>query len=69
MNLKEKIASTVDRIAPELIKLSHDVHDNPELGMQEFKACAWQVELLRKHGFTVEEKFCGIETAYKAYKG
>ncbi|MBP3751378.1 MAG: M20 family metallopeptidase [Pyramidobacter sp.] len=69
MNLKEKIASTVDRIAPELIKLSHDVHDNPELGMQEFKACAWQVELLRKHGFTVEEKFCGIETAYKAWKG
>ena len=69
MNLKEKIAATVERIAPELIRLSHDVHDNPELGLEEFKACAWQVELLKKHGFTVEEKFCGIETAYKAYKG
>ena len=69
MNLKEKIIAAADCIAPELIKLSHDVHDNPELGMEEFKACAWQVELLKKHGFTVEEKFCGIETAYKAYKG
>ena len=36
MNLKEKIAATVERIAPELIRLSHDVHDNPELGMEEF---------------------------------
>ena len=67
MNLKEKIAATVERIAPELIRLSHDVHDNPELGLEEFKACAWQVELLQKYGFTVETGCCAnLPTSYRA---
>lgn len=69
MNVKENIKQIVDRIAPELIKLAHDIHDTPELGMQEFKAAAWQKELLQRHGFAVEQPFCGMETAFKAVKG
>lgn len=57
-------------IAEELKKLSLFIHDNPELGLQEYKACEAQTEILEKHGFHVEKNFCGIETAYKAvYKG
>ena len=67
--LKENIISTVDRIAPELIALSHRVHENPELGMKEYKAAAWQSELLKKYGFEVTMPFCGMDTAYKAVKG
>lgn len=69
MDLKEKIIAVVYGAAPELIRLSHDIHGNPELGLQEFKASAWQAELLRKYGFTVEQPFCGMETAFKAVKG
>ena len=54
----------------ELRKLSLDIHNNPELGKEEFKACKWQTELLEKYGFTIERNFCGMETAYHAvFKG
>ncbi|MBR5739908.1 MAG: amidohydrolase, partial [Firmicutes bacterium] len=72
--MEEKVVKRIDEIVaglePELKKLAFDLHDNPELGNQEFKALKWQSELLRKYGFEVEEGFCGIPTAYKAiYKG
>lgn len=70
MTNKEKVSKIVDALAPELRKLALDIHDNPELGLQEYKACAWQKELLGRYGFEIEENFCDIETSYKAvYKG
>lgn len=70
MTNKERVSKIVDRLAPELRKLALDIHDNPELGLQEYKACAWQKELLGRYGFAIEENFCHIETSYKAvYKG
>ena len=67
---KTLIEETAKELAPELKKLALDIHDNPELGHQEFKACGWQAELLRKYGFEVEVGFEGIPTAYKAvYRG
>ena len=70
MTNKERVSKIVDRLAPELRKLALDIHDNPELGLQEYKACAWQKELLGRYGFAIEENFCDIETSYKAvYKG
>ncbi len=69
MDLKQKICDAVDRLAPELIELSRKIHDNPELGLQEHRAAAWQKELLEKHGFTFESPFCGMDTAYRAVRG
>lgn len=70
MTNKERVSKIVDRLAPELRKLALDIHDNPELGLQEYKVCAWQKELLGRYGFAIEENFCDIETSYKAvYKG
>lgn len=70
MTNKERVSKIVDRLAPELRKLALDIHDNPELGLQEYKACAWQKELLGRYGLAIEENFCDIETSYKAvYKG
>lgn len=70
MTNKERVSKIVDRLAPELRKLALNIHDNPELGLQEYKACAWQKELLGRYGFAIEENFCDIETSYKAvYKG
>ncbi|MGN1413505.1 MAG: M20 family metallopeptidase [Anaerovoracaceae bacterium] len=69
-DLRKLIEETAEALAPELKKLALDIHDNPELGHQEFKACGWQADLLRKYGFEVEVGFEGIPTAYKAvYRG
>lgn len=53
-------------LEPELRELSMQIHANPELGLEEHKACKWQIGLLEKYGFTVEQPYCGMETAYRA---
>lgn len=64
------IHQEVMNIADEVKELCLFIHDNPELGLEELKACNAQIEILQKYGFTVETNFCGFETAYKAvYKG
>lgn len=60
------IEGIVREYESELRKLSKDIHDHPELGKEEFKACRWQIALLEKYGFTIEEQYCNIETAYHA---
>lgn len=66
----QDIHREVMNIAEEIKKMSLFIYDNPELGLQEHKACKAQVEILEKHGFDTEKNFCGLETAYKAvYKG
>jgi amidohydrolase len=50
----------------ELIKLSECIFNNPELGGEEFKACAAHVDILKKYNFSVEEEYLGMKTAFKA---
>ena len=65
-----EVKAVVEPMKPELKDLSIKIHDNPELGLQEYKACEWQIEILHKYGFIVTENFCDIPTAYKAvYSG
>ena len=69
LNMKEiqnRAEKKVEMLAPELKELSLKIHENPELGKEEFKACRWQVELLKKYGFDAQDNFCGIPTAYHA---
>lgn len=63
---KDHISATADTLREELLALSHAIHANPELGMEEHRAARWQKELLEKYGFTVEIPFCGMETAFRA---
>jgi len=64
--LKDKIVSAVDRLADDLERLSHRIHDSPELGYQEVKAAGWLVEFLASQGFKVERGVAGVETAFRA---
>lgn len=66
--MKERILKRADELKDELLRLSHDIHANPETSFEEFRAAAWQKELLEKHGFEVEAPFCGMETAFRAVK-
>ncbi len=64
--MQHKIDEIVEGLSQELRDLTLAIHGNPELGLEEFEACALQVQLLKKYGFIIEEKYCGMDTAYKA---
>lgn len=64
--MQRRIDEIVEGLSQELRDLTLAIHGNPELGLEEFAACALQVQMLKKYGFTIEEKYCGMDTAYKA---
>lgn len=64
--MKEKIITIINNLENELIELSNRIYQNPELGNQEYESCKLHTELLKKHGFNIENKYLGIETAFKA---
>jgi amidohydrolase len=53
----------------ELLDLSHRIHAEPELGMEEFKACGWLSDSLEGAGFEVERGYRGLDTAFAARSG
>ncbi len=66
---EKTIRDLIKADAPALRELALRIHRNPELGMEEKKACAWQVAMLKKWGFSVQSPFAGIGTAFKAVAG
>jgi amidohydrolase len=59
----------IEQARQRLLELSHRIHAEPELGMQEEKACAWLSDELRGAGFTVERGVGGLGTAFSARSG
>lgn len=51
---KLKIIETIDKMQNELLTLSHQIHDHPELGFQEHQAVGFIRTFLEDHGFEVE---------------
>jgi len=64
--MKNKVMELINNLTPELNELSLEIYNNPELGYEEFKACKLHTDILRKHGFTVQDNFSGVETGFKA---
>lgn len=65
---QETIIQAIDAAKEEILKVSHQIHAKPELGYEEFFASGLLADTLAKHGFEVERKFVGIETAFCAQK-
>jgi amidohydrolase len=63
---KTKIAEAVESLGDELEKLSHRIHEHPELCYQEEKAHAWLTEFLETRGARVERAVGGVSTAFRA---
>ncbi len=66
---QEKIVSSIEAASQQVLDVSRQVHDHPELGNQEFFASGLLVQTLKSHGFEVETGFAGLETAFCARKG
>jgi amidohydrolase len=65
-NLKVKVGDYVDAIADQLIEVSRDIHEHPELRFEEFRASKLLAERLREAGFNTELGVAGLETAIRA---
>jgi amidohydrolase len=69
VKLKAAIVKEIDSMAPQLGVLSRKIHDNPEIAMQEHRACAWLTAFLKENGFNVTKGVAGMPTAFKAVYG
>ncbi|KAF9339832.1 hypothetical protein BGZ91_004565 [Linnemannia elongata] len=64
------IDEAIEAASVELRSLSLKIHENPELGLKEFKAHAWLTEYLSSKGFTVGKSAAPeLETAFIAQFG
>ena len=50
----------------DVLSVSHTIHRDPELGLQEHRACELLVSTLRESGFEVETPVAGLDTAFVA---
>jgi len=69
MSTTASVTTAIEAARDELVTLSHYIHDNPELGYEEFlsaEACAGALE---RNGFVVERGIAGLTTAFRATKG
>jgi len=67
--LKLKVKDSVELQRQQLIQLSLNIHDNPELGFEEKKASAWLTSYLEEGGFHVERGIADLATAFRATYG
>ena len=68
MNGRKRYVRETERLRPQLIQLSHSIHDEPEIGFQEFKSAAKICDFLEKQGFETERGYCDLPTSFKAVK-
>lgn len=66
---KERARAAVRGIADDLVRISNEIHDHPELAFQERHAIAQLVPFLRANGFDVECPAYDIETAFRGEWG
>lgn len=68
-NLKTRSCQEVDRLASQLIDVSHRIHALPELAFDERQAASLLASTARKYGLEVVEGAFGLETAFSAEFG
>lgn len=66
--IKNNILDTIENNKEVYINISHKIHDNPEIGNEEYFACETLSNLLRENGFEVETNIAGHKTGFVAKK-
>ncbi|MCV7227034.1 M20 family metallopeptidase [Mycolicibacterium komossense] len=67
--LEDAIRTAGDRAVDEILALSHDLHAHPEIAWEEVRSCARVASDLADAGFTVQENFTDLPTAFLARRG
>lgn len=66
--LKTIVVEEIERSKNKYVEASHNIHDNPEVGNQEYFAQEVLTEILREEGFEIEKGVAGHPTALIARK-
>src|ERR1700761_3305569 len=67
--LKKDVASPIDAMRDELLSLSHAIHAEPELALEEFKAAERLTGAVERHGIAAQREAFGLKTAYASEFG
>jgi amidohydrolase len=68
-SLRKDVVSAVDSLHGELLDLSHAIHAEPELALEEFKSSERLAKSVSAHGIPVAREAFGLPTAYAAEFG
>ncbi len=66
---EDVVRSACDDTAERILALSHDLHAHPEIAWEEVRSCARVAGELADAGFTVEDNFTDLPTAFAARRG
>jgi len=69
MEYKERSSKRIEKYREKITNINQKIHEDPELGHQEYKASKILVDELENHDFNVEYGVAGMETAFIARKG
>lgn len=61
-----EIKKQVSNLGPDLVELSHNIYNNPELRFEEFQAASLLERFFVKKGFETKSGICGMQTAFRA---
>jgi amidohydrolase len=67
--LKRDVSAAVDAMRDELLALSHDIHGEPELALEEFKSAEKLCVAVERHDLKVQRAAFGLETGYASEFG
>ena len=68
VNIKETVLNNIDENKELYLTTSHQIHEKPEIGNEEFFASSLLTKILEEAGFEVEKAVAGHETAFTARK-
>ena len=68
-SLKKDVGAAIDAMSAELLGLSHAIHGEPELALEEFKAAKRLSDAVEGHGIQVQREAFGLKTAFAAEFG
>ncbi len=66
VEVKQQVCAEVDRLAPLLLDVSHQIHAHPELGFEEHFAHELLTKVLDDQGLDVTRGAYGLQTAFEA---
>ncbi len=66
--MKELIKQSIDKYYDEVKAIATSIYENPEIANEEVNSTKIIVELLKKHGYEVEENLVSLPTAFSATK-
>lgn len=67
--LTRALEGAVDKLSEEIVGVSHDIHDHPEVAFEEHHAVEVLVRHLKEHGVSAEVGAFGVGTAFRAEFG